>query len=110
IDIQTGGLIGRYIAEERDTLRLLQGCKARLQAKPATNGPTHERLTSIEDRVDSVLRAVEDLAKLVSRALQFGRDTFLAPRRPANGGAEERARSGRTASRPPGPAGPQPPA
>ena len=27
IDIQTGELLGRYIAEERDTIRLLQGCR-----------------------------------------------------------------------------------
>jgi rubrerythrin len=96
IDIQTGGLLGRYVAEERDTLRLLQGCKAELEAKPAATGSTHERLTTIEDRVETVLRAVEDLANLVSRALRFGRDTFLAPRPPTNGGAERGARSERT--------------
>ena len=33
IDIQTGALIGRYIAEERDTGRLATGCKAKLEAK-----------------------------------------------------------------------------
>jgi hypothetical protein len=33
IDIQTGALLGRYIAEERDTLRLVQGCAARLQER-----------------------------------------------------------------------------
>ena len=33
IDIQTGELLGRYIAEERDTLRLLQGCKANLESR-----------------------------------------------------------------------------
>jgi rubrerythrin len=32
IDIRTGELLGRYIAEERDTLRLVQGCKANLEA------------------------------------------------------------------------------
>jgi rubrerythrin len=93
IDIQTGGLLGRYIAEERDTLRMLQGCKARLEAKATTAGPTDERLVMIENRVDMVLRAVEDLAKLVSRALQFGRDTFLSARLPTNGGRDEPARS-----------------
>jgi rubrerythrin len=30
IDIRTGELLGRYIAEERDTLRLVQGCASRL--------------------------------------------------------------------------------
>ena len=33
IDIQTGELLGRYIAEERDTLRLLQGCKTNLESR-----------------------------------------------------------------------------
>lgn len=33
IDIQTGELLGRYIAEERDTLRLVAGCKAQLEAR-----------------------------------------------------------------------------
>ena len=35
IDITTGALLGRYIAEERDTIRMLQSCRERL-AK--TNG------------------------------------------------------------------------
>ena len=93
IDITTGGLLGRYIAEERDTLRLLQGCKATLAAKATSDGDTHERLSSLEDRVDTVLRAVEDLAKLVSRALQFGRDVFTSSRTPTNGGHDAPARS-----------------
>jgi rubrerythrin len=33
IDIQTGALIGRYIAEERDTARLVMGCKAQLMER-----------------------------------------------------------------------------
>jgi hypothetical protein len=33
IDIRTGELLGRYIAEERDTLRLVQGCATRLEAR-----------------------------------------------------------------------------
>lgn len=33
IDIQTGALIGRYIAEERDTGRLALGCKAKLESR-----------------------------------------------------------------------------
>ena len=35
IDIRTGELLGRYIAEERDTIRLLQGCCAELTARNA---------------------------------------------------------------------------
>jgi len=37
IDIETGALIGRYIAEERDTARLVSGCKAQLDARVATS-------------------------------------------------------------------------
>jgi rubrerythrin len=33
IDPQTGALIGRYIAEERDTGRLASGCKAKLESR-----------------------------------------------------------------------------
>ena len=56
IDIQTGGLLGRYIAEERDTLRMLQGCRTTLVAKqPSSSSATEERLSSLEDRVDTVL-------------------------------------------------------
>ena len=36
IDIQTGELLGRYIAEERDTLRLVSGCASILKSR--TNG------------------------------------------------------------------------
>jgi len=38
IDIQTGELLGRYIAEERDTIRLFQGCAAQLAAKACDTG------------------------------------------------------------------------
>ena len=43
IDIQTGALLGRYIAEERDSGRMLQGCYDQLCA--AENG--HERATAM---------------------------------------------------------------
>ena len=35
IDIQTGALLGRYIAEERDTARLLRGCYEQLKVAAA---------------------------------------------------------------------------
>jgi hypothetical protein len=38
IDIQTGALLGRYIAEERDSGRLLRSCYAQLSGAPASNG------------------------------------------------------------------------
>jgi rubrerythrin len=65
IDIRTGELLGRYIAEERDSLRLLQGCQAQLGARPTTPEPSAERLTGLEEKLDSVARAVEELRQIV---------------------------------------------
>ncbi len=64
IDIQTGELLGRYIAEERDTLRLLQGCKAQLEGR-ANGSASADRLASLEDKLDTVCRAVEELRQIV---------------------------------------------
>ena len=66
IDIRTGELLGRYIAEERDTLRLLQGCCAELTARNAAgNRADDDRLTSLEDKIDAVCRGVEELRQIV---------------------------------------------
>ena len=64
IDIQTGELLGRYIAEERDTLRLVQGCKAQLESKGGS-GASADRLASVEDKLDAVCRAVDELRQIV---------------------------------------------
>jgi rubrerythrin len=64
IDIQTGELLGRYIAEERDTLRLVQGCKAQLESRGAS-GASSDRLASVEDKLDAVCRAVDELRQIV---------------------------------------------
>ena len=40
IDIRTGELLGRYIAEEHDSCRLLRGCYDRLMAEEAASGRT----------------------------------------------------------------------
>jgi rubrerythrin len=64
IDIQTGALLGRYIAEERDTLRLLQGCCAQLQCgSDATSSA--DRFAVLEDMIDAVSRAVDELRQIV---------------------------------------------
>jgi rubrerythrin len=68
IDIRTGELLGRYIAEERDTLRLLQGCCAELTARNATASSAataDDRLSSLEDKIDAVCRGVEELRQIV---------------------------------------------
>jgi len=94
IDIQTGGLLGRYIAEERDTLRLLQGCKTNLEAKAPSSmsAATDERLTSLEDRVDTVLRAVEDIRSIISNAFRAGKQALFSPGRTTTNGDDESAR------------------
>jgi rubrerythrin len=65
IDIRTGELLGRYIAEERDSLRRLQGCASALGAAPATSAPASDRLAALEEKVDAVGRAVDDLRQIV---------------------------------------------
>lgn len=79
IDVQTGELLGRYIAEERDTGRLLRACYQCLQeaadAEAAAEGAnrqdsktakaTARRLSAIETKVDQLCAAVEELAKIV---------------------------------------------
>jgi rubrerythrin len=62
IDIRTGELLGRYIAEERDTLRLVQGCCQQLQARTAPNG---SRLDVVDEKLDALARAVDELRQIV---------------------------------------------
>jgi rubrerythrin len=66
IDIQTGELLGRYIAEERDTMRLFQVCHAQLSAQATGAAPADGRLASLEDKIDTVCRAVEELREIVT--------------------------------------------
>jgi rubrerythrin len=79
IDVRTGEMLGRYIAEERDTGRLLRACYQCLRdaadAEAAANGASRQdskaakatarRLTAIEAKVDQLCAAVEDLGKIV---------------------------------------------
>ena len=76
IDIRTGEIMGRYIAEERDSVRLLRACYQCLKdAEAATSGAAKQgtktakatavRLTAIEAKVDQLCAAVDDLAKVV---------------------------------------------
>jgi hypothetical protein len=65
IDVRTGELLGRYIAEERDSLRLLQGCQAQLRAQGPAAEPSADRLAGLEEKVDTVTRAVEELRQIV---------------------------------------------
>ena len=68
IDIRTGELLGRYIAEERDTARLLRSCYEQLVAAAKTTSsapPASESLESLEAKVDTLCRAVEELRQIV---------------------------------------------
>ncbi len=66
IDIQTGGLLGRYIAEERDSGRMLRSCYQQLVADDA-NGPAADTdggdaLATVTERLDRIEAAVAELA------------------------------------------------
>ena len=67
IDIHTGELLGRYIAEERDSARLLRSCYEQLVAasKAKATEPAGESLATLESKVDTLCRAVEDLRQIV---------------------------------------------
>jgi hypothetical protein len=71
IDIRTGELLGRYIAEERDTGRLLRRCyeqlKAQEQSEPARRpvAANGDRFAVLEGKLDAVCAAVEDLRRIV---------------------------------------------
>jgi hypothetical protein len=69
IDIWTAELLGRYIAEERDTARLLRNCYEQLKKAAKAGEPTtsaaDDRLTGLEEKIDTVCRAVEELRQIV---------------------------------------------
>lgn len=69
IDIRTGELLGRYIAEERDSARLLRSCYEQLkQAQRSSGDPVNDvadRLGTLEGKVDALCRSVEELRQIV---------------------------------------------
>lgn len=80
IDIQTGGLLGRYIAEERDSARMLRACcevataraaDGAAKANGASNGngsPSGDRhdteLAEVHRRLDRIEGLLEKVAKV----------------------------------------------
>jgi hypothetical protein len=69
IDIRTGELLGRYIAEERDSARLLRSCYEQLAASAGESSPTErsdDRLAVLEAKVDTVCAMVEQLCAVVT--------------------------------------------
>jgi hypothetical protein len=71
IDIQTGELLGRYVAEEFDTARLLRCCYDQLKARQGETVPSTSSaspasaLAALNDKVDALCRAVEELRQIV---------------------------------------------
>ena len=67
IDIRTGELLGRYIAEERDTARILRGCYEQLKhaarGGDARTPADDDRLSAIETKLQALCEAVEDLRR-----------------------------------------------
>jgi hypothetical protein len=96
IDIRTGELLGRYIAEERDTARLLRACYEQLKAseqasgqrrngskgRAATSEHATDQLGVIEEKLDTVCRAVEELRQIVCAQTIAERES--GPRRNAS--------------------------
>jgi hypothetical protein len=71
IDIKTGELLGRYIAEERDSARLLKCCYEELKARTGTStsiadGAGGDRLAALESKVDAICAAIGQLTDMVS--------------------------------------------
>ena len=75
IDIRTGELLGRYIAEEYDSARMLRRCYERLaswtspeaqqEAAPKVQVEASEKLENLADKVDQLQRTIDDLRHLV---------------------------------------------
>jgi rubrerythrin len=68
IDIQTGGLLGRYIAEERDSGRMFRACYQALCAdEPDGTAASADDLAAVNERLDRIEAAIAKLAKPASR-------------------------------------------
>ena len=64
IDIQTGELMGRYVAEERDTGRRLRACHCALAAAaPSTTPRANAAEASLMERLDRIECALAELAE-----------------------------------------------
>jgi hypothetical protein len=69
VDIQTGALLGRYVAEERDSGRMFEACYAELCR--SANGahapsPSAAAMASLEDRLCRVEALLEKVCEAVS--------------------------------------------
>ena len=64
IDIRTGELLGRYVAEEHDSARLLRSCYQQLKGE-SRNAETNSELSALNAKVDALCAAVEELQSVV---------------------------------------------
>jgi hypothetical protein len=74
IDPITGALLGRYIAEERDSGRLLRACYEQLCAEAGrpprrSSRSSEDRIAALDAKVDAVCGAVEELKELITSRL-----------------------------------------
>jgi len=69
IDITTGQLLGRYIAEERDSGRLLRHCYSLLKEAAECETPAASassgQIAALDSKVDALCRAVDELRQIV---------------------------------------------
>ena len=65
IDIATGALMGRYIAEERDSGRLLRCCHEQLKSRANGGVVTGDRLAVVDAKIDALCAVVTDLHEMV---------------------------------------------
>jgi hypothetical protein len=81
VDIRTGELLGRYIAEEFDTARLLRACYQQLKAAEAGGAQAGaDRIDALAEQVGALCEAVDELRSLVAAGAE--------PAGRANGKAE----------------------
>lgn len=70
IDIRTGELLGRYIAEERDSGRLLKCCYEQLKARGGKSNTAtvadDGRLSALETKLDAVCAAIGDMQTMLA--------------------------------------------
>ena len=67
IDIRTGELLGRYIAEEYDTTGLLRSCHQALKEQAASRSVENagDQIRELNSKVDALCRAVDELRQIV---------------------------------------------
>ena len=68
IDIQTGALLGRYIAEERDSGRRFRDCYRQLCDADGSAPNTHAAIDQLAARLDRIEAAVDRIASTVDAA------------------------------------------